>query len=60
MERAVDLFSFQILLVRNGRKKWMASAMLLTWLSIFAMNLMITLTSVWQVNGFYCRVCGRV
>lgn len=34
----------------------MVSTMLLIWLSIFAMNLMITSTSVWQVNAFYCRV----
>lgn len=37
----------------------MVSTMQLTWLSTFAMNLMITLTSVWQVNVFDCRVWGR-
>lgn len=34
----------------------MVSTMLLTLLSTFAMNLMITLTSVWQVNVLHCRV----
>lgn len=37
----------------------MVSTMLLTWLSTFAMNLMITSTSVWQVNVLHCRVWVR-